>query len=137
MSKTVMSWQKYENELIVISIKESSPNDILNIIKIMLNKNKNKLFSITKSHDEITVIIDKELDCFFDDYIYKEIYIGYVLLDTGSFMEESGLLKKISTHFAQYEIPILYITTVNNNYLLVPKKYEQLTDQLLLYGIPL
>lgn len=130
-----MTWQKYTNEIIVVSINEVKPNDTLNMIKIMINEDKNKLFSITRSHDEITVIMDKTLDCFIDSYIYKEIYIGYVLLDTGSFMEESGLLKKISTHFAQFEIPILYITTVNNNYLLVPKKYEEITDKLLRYGI--
>ncbi|ARF12233.1 ACT domain protein [Klosneuvirus KNV1] len=133
----VMTWQKYDNEIIVISIKEADPKDILNIIKIILDDDQNKLFSITRSHDEITIIIDKSLDCFIDSYFYKETYVGYVLLDTGSFMEESGLLKKISTHFAQFEIPILYITTVNNNYLLVPKKYEEKTDQLIRYGIRL
>lgn len=133
----VITWQKYENEIIVISIKEANPSDTLNIIKIIVNDDQNKLFSITRSHDEITIIMDKELDCFTDNYIYKEIYVGYVLLDTGSFMEESGLLKKISTHFSQFEIPILYITTVNNNYLLIPKKYEEKTDQLLKYGIRL
>lgn len=133
----IMSWQKYENEIIVISIKEANSADILNIIKIILHTDQNKLFSITRSYDEITIIMDKSLDCFTDNYIYKESYIGYVLLDTGSFMEESGLLKKISTHFAQFEIPILYITTVNNNYLLIPKKYEEKTDQLIRYGIRL
>jgi len=133
----VMTWQKYESEIVVISIKDANPNDTLNIIKVMLNEDQNKLFSITRSHDEFTIIMDKSLDCFTDNYFYREIYIGYVLLDTGSFMEESGLLKKISTHFAQFEIPILYITTVNNNYLLVPKKYEEKTDQLIRYGIRL
>lgn len=131
----VISWQKYENEIIVVSIKEVRPNDTLNIIKIMVNEDQDKLFSITRSHDEITIIVDKTLDCFMDSYLYKETYVGYVLLDTGSFMEESGLLKRISTHFAQFEIPILYITTVNNNYLLVPKKYEGITNQLLKYTI--
>lgn len=132
---SIMTWQKYDRELIVISIKEPNSNDILNMIKIMVNEDPAKLFSVTRSSDEITIIIDRTLDCFNDNCLYKEVYTGYVLLDTGSFMEESGLLKKISTHFAQFEIPILYITTVNNNYLLVPKKYEDKTDQLLKWGM--
>jgi len=135
IGNSLMTWQKYASEIMVFRFKEAMPNDILNIIKIMVNEDQDKLFSITRSRDEITIIMDKTLDCFTDTYLYKEVDIGYVLLDIGSFMEESGLLKKISTHFAQYEIPILYITTVNNNYLLVPKKYEEKTDQLLKYSL--
>lgn len=125
-------WQKYENPITVICIKETNPSHILELIKVIIENNNNeKIFNITKSADEITIIVDEQLDSFVEGYIYKEIYIGYILLNTSSFMEESGLLRKISGYFADFGIPILYITTVNNNYLFIPKEYENKTDTIL------
>jgi hypothetical protein len=61
-----------------------------------------------------------------------------MLLDTGSFLEESGLLKRVSTYFSEYEIPIMYITTFNNNYIFIPIEYDDkvsiiLKDKLVQY----
>ncbi|QKF94490.1 ACt domain-containing protein [Fadolivirus algeromassiliense] len=134
-----ITWQRHTNEVNVYGFNELNPSIILKLTKLLLNNSTNNtIFSITKSLDEITVIIDEEYDLFDDEYhIYKERYICYILLNTGSFVEESGLLKKISTFFAQYDIPILYITTVNNNYLFIPKCYEEKADALVRFSIRL
>jgi hypothetical protein len=137
MSHSILSWRKYEKNLKVICINECNSDIILKIIKIVMDNNREIFFTMTRSADETTIIVDEDLDCFNEGYLYKEDYIGYILLNTNSFMEESGLLKKISAYFEQYQIPILYITTVNNNYLIIPKEYEEKMDAVSKYGIPL
>ena len=137
MANGVLTWQKYENPISVIGIKECCPSTTLKLVKILLDNSTNKkIFTIAKSTDETTIIVDESLDTFDEGYIYKEKYVGYALLNTNTFVEESGLLKKISTYFASFEIPILYVTTVNNNYLFIPKSYENKADTVLKYGIP-
>lgn len=133
MSKKILYWDKYENPIKMILLREQSPELILSIIQIIIN-NKGLFFSITNTHDEITLLVDESLDCIktFDN---KETYIAYILSDTGSLLEESGLIKKISTVFSNYNIPIMYTTTHNNNYLFIPKKYEGQTDKIINDGI--
>lgn len=135
MANGLLTWQKYGNPITVIGIKECCPEFTLKLVKMIVNNN-DKIFTITKSADETTIIIDEELDDFYDWYIYKEKYVAYILLNTSDFVEESGLLKKISTHLADFKIPIMYVTTVNNNYLFIPKSYESKADEILKYGIP-
>ena len=63
-------------------------------------------------------------------FIYKELYVAYTLINTGSLLEEPGLIKRISSIFSEESIPIMYTTTYNNNYLLVPKAFEARADRL-------
>ena len=102
---TMLHWKKYDCPIYVICINESTAVSTIKLINILMNEDKEKFFSITKSEDETKIIIDEKLDNFNEEFFYKEKYVGYVLLDTNSFIEESGLLKKISTFFSQWEVP--------------------------------
>ena len=133
MSKKILYWDKYENPVKMILMREQSSELLISIIQLVINNN-GLFFSITNTHDELTLIVDESIDCIktFDN---KETYIAYILSDTGPLMEESGLLQKISAVFSNYNIPIMYTTTHNNNYLFVPKKYEKQTDGIIKNGV--
>lgn len=135
MSHQKLFWEKTEEPVLIIAYvcQELEPEVRLKIVNIMINS-ENKFFSLIKSEDEITIIIDKSLDNF-DNYNFKEEYIAYTLLNTGSLMDEPGLVKRTATIFDHHKIPIMYTTTFNNNYLFIPKEYEEKVDELVKNGI--
>jgi len=133
MYDRLLFWEKFINPVKILAFRENSNELKLQIIQL-LTQNHNLFYSITKSHDEITIIIDNSIELF-HNYDYREEYIAYNLLNIGSLMEESGLIKKITTILNHYNIPIMYLTSFNNNYLFVPKNYEEITDQLVKNGL--
>ena len=55
----------------------------------------------------------------------KRYYCAYIL-NTYEFLDDTGLVQKLSSLFAEAKIPILYITTYNNNFILFDEEfYEQ------------
>ena len=131
----LLFWEKADEPVLIIAYVCPNMNSELRlqIITLMVNC-ENKFFSMIKSEDEITIIIEKSLDNF-TGYNFKEEYIAYTLLNTGSLMDEPGLVKKIATIFDFHEIPIMYSTTFNNNYLFIPKEYEDKVDDLVKNGL--
>ena len=131
----LLFWEKTEEPVVIIAyVCQEIDSDLrLKITNLMINSD-NKFFSLIKSDDEITIIIEKSLDNF-TEFNFKEEYIAYTLLNTGSLMDEPGLVKKTATIFDHHKIPIMYTTTYNNNYLFIPKEYEEKVDKLVSDGL--
>ena len=124
-----LDWNKHNNPVYVLSFFQNSPELKLKMINI-LTKIKNDFFMVVNSHDEVTIVVDSKADIF-TDCDYRQTYIAYNLINTKTLLDESGLVKKIATMLDEQEIPIMYTTTFNNNYLFVPIEYEEKTDRLL------
>ena len=123
-------WDKYDSPIELVCINSMSAEDTLNFWNIFMNR-RDLLLSVTNSYDEITIFYDSKLGSgLFPNAKYCEIYIAYRAINTGSLMEVAGLVKHMSTLFSNQNIPIMYLTTYNNDYVLVPVEYEQQADKL-------
>jgi len=49
----------------------------------------------------------------------SDIYKGYILQNTMDYLELAGLVSKVSKYFADKNIPILYTTSYNNDYIFI------------------
>lgn len=134
-NQKLLFWEKIDEPVLIIAYvcKELDAELRLKIANLVINSG-DKFFSLIKSEDEITIIIEKSLDNF-TDYNFKEEYVAYTLLNTGSLLDEPGLVKKTATIFDHHKIPIMYKTTYNNNYLFIPKEFEEKVDNLVKDGL--
>lgn len=131
MTDRELYWDKYESPIVVASYNGVTESLTLGLITLMMHQN-DKFVAVMNSTDEMTVCYDETLAPHFTCYKDKqEIYIAYKLMNTGSLMEEAGLVKKTSTLFTDNGIPILYMTTWNNNYVLVPVEHSKMVDQMI------
>lgn len=131
-----LEWEKYDKNVYMLYYCQLDHNIKLSLMNVLINRSENDFFSITTFGKETTVFIDEETAKTYniDDKMSSynlEKYICYQLTNTGSFLEESGLVNMISSKLKEEEIPILYITTSNSNFLLIPEEYSEKTDKLL------
>lgn len=125
-------WEKYPRKINLYHFKKLTTENKLNIMNIIINNSDNKFVSLNINDNDITLFLDSELCSFMNTKMYyDENYIGYRLINTGTFMDESGLVNLISSKLNEHKIPILYITTCNSNYLFVPEEHEEQTDKIL------
>lgn len=118
-----LDWEKYDKDIVMICYRELTDKLKLSLINILLNRNCNDFFSLTTYTDETTIFVDKETSDKYDidnSNYASDLYICYQLMNTGSFVEESGLVNMISSKLKDNGIPILYLTTSNSNFLLLP-----------------
>jgi hypothetical protein len=130
---TDIMWDKYENYVQLVALSETDLNDVIAIWNMWMNK-KDLFLSITNSYDEVTIFYDETLvknEELFATHRFRGRYVAYRGLNTGSFMEEAGLVSKLSTVFSSMGVPIMYITTYNNDYILVPVEFENITDSMI------
>lgn len=126
------AWEKYPRKINLYHFKNITYETKLKLINIIINNNDNKFISLNINNDDITLFIDSDLCSFMNTKMYyDENYVGYRLIDTGTFMDESGLVNLISSKLNEHKIPILYITTCNSNYLFVPEEHEDESDKVL------
>lgn len=136
MTTNEILWDKYDNPVNVLSFRVDTA-DISKFILCLMTYKQNKFLSITYSDDELTICYDSTIDVKLDglytdtNKIYREEYVLYRSLNTGSFIEEAGLVKKIASLFSENNVPIMFITSFNNDYVFVPKEYEEKVDVLL------
>ena len=83
------------------------------------NKHDNER-SLLISEDGFS-IIKPMLDNHFIPYT-KQYYCACIT-NTYEYLDDTGLVQKISTMFSKENIPILYITTYNNNFVLFSLEY--------------
>lgn len=53
------------------------------------------------------------------------------ILNTYEYIDDTGLVKQLSTAFGEKNIPILYITTLNNNFILFDNKHYDASMEIL------
>ena len=129
-----VEWDKLENRVILIVLREMNAEDMIGFWNLMMNK-KDYLVSMTTNSDEVTIFFDESLLPFvegkFVDHRYRETYVVYTGINTGPFVEQAGLVKQLSSVFSDKGIPIMYITTYNNDYVMVPIEFEEQADNLI------
>jgi hypothetical protein len=113
------------------------------LLKEVIFKDEHKFFALTVTDQEISVFLDQDaVDRFIKptnnysadnlrptavDRDYRVIKV-YDLMDG---VTHIGIVSKISTLLAASNIPILYVNTYNNNYILVPDKYLEQAQRVL------
>ncbi|QKF94653.1 CASTOR ACT domain-containing protein [Fadolivirus algeromassiliense] len=136
MTSNQILWDKYDNIVNVVSFKHDTAN-ISKFILCLMTFKQEKFLSITYSNDELTICYDATIDIPIDNLyedsnkLYKEEYLLYKSMNTGSLIEEAGLVERIASIFSDQQIPIMFITSFNNDYVFVPKEYQEKADKLL------
>jgi len=121
-----MEFLRYKNRIVLLyAIPETDRNSLkLDIINIICNRDKNTFYSLTESDDEISLLIDElHLEKLTNNWEGNKYYVALRIVETNGFMEQAGLISRMANIFAELEIPILYITSYNNNYILLEEEY--------------
>jgi hypothetical protein len=118
------------------------------LMKEVIFMNTFSFFSLTICEDEISIFLDqnivnnfitknkKEIDC--DIKFYQEPiavdrdYRAIRVFDSMDGVSHIGIVSKISTLLSKSDIPILYVNSYNNNYVLVPDKHLEKAKKCLL-----
>lgn len=133
----MINYHVYTNKVVLGFINKDSIRKsqeyIICLIQLIMNLNYNNfLCSITHSDDEITIFVD---EIYLDDiqnYVSSyDFYYAIRFTDTEKYFHECGFINKISNILADNGISILYITTANNNYILIKPDDKELVDELL------
>lgn len=112
------------NVLLIKIYKNYYKHNFLDLMNLILLKNK--FCSFTKTDDEISLIVDEK--SFLNIDLHKGInklctkYKIIQFYEEGSGIQHIGIVKKISSLFSKSNIPILYVNSYNNNYVLIELK---------------
>lgn len=109
---------------------------LLSILKVLIN-NKSTFITYTKSDNETSLILDsdslkdfseEELELVvIDRYDYRILQI----FEDSTGTDHIGIVAHLSKIFADNKIPILYINSYNNNYILYPDIFKSQIDTLI------
>lgn len=89
------------------------------------NDNERSLLISEDSFEIIKPILDK------NSVAYTKRYYCAYITNTYGMLDDTGLVRKLSTDFAEAKIPILYITTYNNNFILFDEDFYDCSIKLL------
>jgi hypothetical protein len=90
--------------------------------------NKDIFFSLTINDIEISIICDSFIEEYIKDidYIVLKNYKCIKISDDYDNINYVGIVKKISTLLTEIDIPILYINSFNNNFIIVETKFFEI-----------
>lgn len=110
-------------KLKIFCAKELDDSDLLNLTKLLIN-NSCKFITYTKSVSEVSIIIEESyLKNFSDKVVVDPVdYNILQIYENTSGCGHIGIVSHISNLFSQNSIPILYLNTFNNNYILYPSE---------------
>jgi len=113
-----------ENNINLYYFDISKKKDILLVFTqfLLQNKSQNNLFtSLTIHNNEISIICDSSIENFldFDDFVVKKNFRCVKIYDICDNIEQIGIVAKISNILTTIDIPILYINSYNNNYVII------------------
>lgn len=121
------------NEVVIMNITKNSRYKLLQpILELtLLRKEKNHFYSITSTDNELSIITDKSI---FDEVVINdtmELYYDFISMtktyrimqfyEGVSGISHTGIVERISKMFNKVNVPIIYINTYNNNFILVDK----------------
>lgn len=97
---------------------------LLNIIQIVLSKQKG-FMSININDDEQSIVMRMDLcgditKLSTTSTVYRLMKIDVYSSNPGNGLDEYGVLSELTKKFAHYKIPILVVSSFNNNYVLYP-----------------
>lgn len=107
---------------------------LLEILQIVLSK-QSGFMSINVNTDETSIVMRDDL-C--KDIVTLSIYpIVYRMMkveascsSNESGINEVGILAELTKRLMRYKIPILVVSSFNNNYVLYPEEYQSTMDEL-------
>jgi hypothetical protein len=104
---------------------DDKKNILLTLLELTLLE-KNIFMSYTNNDTELSIFCDQILDKYIDKNIYYTVLKNYRCIriyDTTDNINNIGIVSKISTLLKENNIPILYINSFNNNYILFEHHY--------------
>ena len=121
------SIEKIESKIILLHIEKYALSKIFYFLVNSMFYNHGKFISYTVSENEISLFIDEEL---INDHlmiinntigIYQDTrkYSILQIYENCSGISHIGIVAKISKLFSKNKIPIIYINTYNNNFILI------------------
>lgn len=111
-------------------------NILLEIFKLFLD-NRTRFISYTKSCEEVSIILDdysmdiSDLGNIDTINIEPTIYKVLQIFECSSGIDHVGIVASLSKFFSGNHIPILYLNTYNNNYILYPESLEKTVDSVI------
>ncbi len=120
--------ENYNFEILEDTIKiyfcnVSFKNDIMGyLIPILYNSN---FFNVSQDNTELSLFVSSKVDlsllsflnCDNEEYNIIKINQNYHQIN------DVGVVSEISKFFSSINIPILYVNSFNNNYILIPRKH--------------
>jgi hypothetical protein len=109
---------------------------LLSLVRLMIN-NKSRFITYTKSHNEISLVLDNDTLNTFNPTELASVNIDptdYRILqifENSCGMNHIGIVSRLSRLFSENEIPIMYINSYNNNYILYPDIFKTTIDTLI------
>ena len=121
------------NDVVIMNITKNSRYKLLQpILELsLLRKEKNHFYSITSTNNELSIITDKSvfdkvikdgnMELYYDYISMTKIYKIMQFYEGVSGISHTGIVEKISKMFNKVNVPIIYINTYNNNFILIDK----------------
>jgi hypothetical protein len=119
------------NDISLYYIDINYKKDILfSLIQYLIPK-KDLFLSLTINEKEISIICDSYIDQYFEtqDIITKKNYKCIKIYDDCDNIQQIGIVKKISTILTNIKIPILYINSFNNNFIILENPHIEIAIQ--------
>jgi hypothetical protein len=104
---------------------EDKKNILFTLFQLSLSE-KNIFLSFTNYESELSIICDNILEKYIDPHIHYIVLKKYNCIriyDTHDNVNNIGIVSKISTILKENNIPILYINSFNNNFILFEEQY--------------
>ena len=98
------------------------------------NNNENDFISYIKTQDECSLFISKNLLHSYFSESEKELinylkeqkkYISFKFYEKNTGISQVGIVNKISEVFSEINIPIIYVNSYENNYILMESYYKE------------
>lgn len=108
------------NDISLMTIQTTDNDKIITqLLKHVFFSTDPIFYSLTVGNDEISLFIDTKIAHLIKDAHPIDNYRLIRVFDENNGVSLIGIVSKISTIFAANEIPILYVNSFNNNYVLL------------------
>ena len=125
-----------KNYIYCISLKYISDENLAYILPKLILYDKPQIFHYHNNNngDKMIIISDDYyyvIEPYINENVYMKKYNIIQLMNTGEYINDTGMVARISTLFSDKNIPILYLTTLDNNYILFEENHFNKTLKLL------
>ena len=133
-----------DTKVMLMCINIENKNQVLPyVLQLMYTTQSNntdtRFFCITQGATELSMFIPEQVALNvlqqLSGYIssFSEKYTVLRVFQDTHMIEESGVVTQISKFFAERNIPILYVNSFNNNYVLVRETDQHVLDEFIEY----
>lgn len=126
-------------EFVLVNLPTDSSIFFKPIFNSILNKDFASILSLTFTDREISIIMtEQNFRVYFKNYgvvyenlYYSEIYNGFHVTTETDGINETGILSRLTAKFAEYQIPILNLSTYLGNYIFYPQQHTSTFEKML------